>query len=328
MSKKANPTAIGVFIAVGLTLGVAGLLVFSSSRLFSSKARFVIYFETSLNGLHEGAPVKYRGVTVGSVSRLMIKFHQVQGDTAMPVIIEIQDKLIRERLVGPTLFTGLKNVSEEVRHGLRATLETESLVTGVLYVSLEIEQEPPPPVYHEQQQVYIEIPSRPTDIQQLLKNLGRMDVAGLANKISALVTRIDTMLAGFKLGEISESLTNTMTQIERVVASPDLTNSLTSLRQTLDEYHVLAEKLSRRVDPTAEQLTNTLAQASTALSEIRGGVANLREALGPDSALRHDLTLTLEQLASVAQSVSDLADYYRSHPNAFITGRRLEEKKP
>ncbi len=30
MSKKANPTAIGAFLVVGLALGVAGLLIFTS----------------------------------------------------------------------------------------------------------------------------------------------------------------------------------------------------------------------------------------------------------------------------------------------------------
>src|SRR4030095_6357965 len=97
MSKKASPTVIGVFIFVGLFLCVCGLLLFTSSRLFSPSAKFIVYFESSLNGLKEGAPVKYRGVTIGSVSRMMIPFTQAPGDTAMPVIIEVQERLVRER---------------------------------------------------------------------------------------------------------------------------------------------------------------------------------------------------------------------------------------
>mgnify|MGYP006349464133 CR=1 FL=1 len=69
MSKKANPTSIGLFIFVGLGLGVAGVLLFSSSRLFTRTAERVLYFNSSLNGLNEGAPVKYRGVTIGAVVR-------------------------------------------------------------------------------------------------------------------------------------------------------------------------------------------------------------------------------------------------------------------
>src|ERR1043166_2656221 len=143
MSKKANPTSIGVFIAAGLALGIAGLLVFSSNRLFTSTTKFVTYFDTTLNGLREGAPVKYRGVTIGSVYRVMIHFNQVPGDASMPVILEIQEGLIRKRLVGASLFKGLEDLGDDVRKGMRASLEIESLVTGVLYISLEVLTNPP-----------------------------------------------------------------------------------------------------------------------------------------------------------------------------------------
>jgi paraquat-inducible protein B len=328
MSKRVNPTTLGVFIALGLALGVAGLLLFSSNRLFSDRTKFIIYFDSSLNGLQEGAPVKYRGVTIGSVYRLMIHFNQAPGDTAMPVIIEINEDLVRQRLAGATMFTSLADIREELTHGLRATLETESLVTGVLYVSLEVQRDAQPPVYHEQGNTYTEIPSRATDIQQLMKNLARLDIAGLEDKISSLVTRIDSILSSLRLGEITENATNTLALLSRVISSPDLTNSFTSLKGALDEYHLLAEKLNARVDPLAEGATNTLAQASAALSEIRYGVRNLRDMLAPDAALRHDLELTLEQLTTAGQSLSELADYYRNHPNAVITGRRSQEKNP
>ena len=114
MSKKANPTSIGIFIFIGLLLGVCGLLLFTSSKLFTPTAKFIIYFDNSLSGLNEGAPVKYRGVTIGSVSRVMIHYNQATNDSAMPVIIELREDLIRRRLEGATIFKNIKNLSEEV----------------------------------------------------------------------------------------------------------------------------------------------------------------------------------------------------------------------
>ena len=98
MSKKINTTSIGLFIVTGLALGVTGLLLFSSSKMFSKTRDLIVYFDESLNGLHEGAPVKFRGVTVGSVKRVMAQFNQATNDNAMPVIIEIEDQLVRQRL--------------------------------------------------------------------------------------------------------------------------------------------------------------------------------------------------------------------------------------
>src|SRR5215470_10655758 len=148
MSKKASPTAIGIFVFIGLFLGVGGLLLFTSSKLFTQTEKFIIYFDTSLSGLEEGAPVKFRGVTIGSVSRVMIRFNQATNDLSMPVIIELQDDLIRKRLEGATVYQGMHALNDEIKHGLRAKLETESLVTGVLYVELEVEESPSPLVYH------------------------------------------------------------------------------------------------------------------------------------------------------------------------------------
>ena len=56
MSKKTNTTTIGLFIVTGVALGVAGLLLFSSSKLFSPTIDNIVYFNESLNGLNEGAP--------------------------------------------------------------------------------------------------------------------------------------------------------------------------------------------------------------------------------------------------------------------------------
>ena len=58
MSKKINPTSIGLFIVIGVALGVSGVLLFSSFKLFSRTRDLILYFDDSLNGLNEGAPVK------------------------------------------------------------------------------------------------------------------------------------------------------------------------------------------------------------------------------------------------------------------------------
>ena len=103
MSKKINTTAIGLFIVIGVVLGVIGLLLFSSSRLFSRTEEMIVYFDNSLNGLNEGAPVKFRGVTIGSVKRVMIRFNQDPKDFALPVILELDEKLLRKRLGDETV---------------------------------------------------------------------------------------------------------------------------------------------------------------------------------------------------------------------------------
>lgn len=58
----------------------------------------MLHAAESLNGLTEGAPGKYRAVTSGSVERVMVRFKQATNDYAMPVILELEEKLLQERL--------------------------------------------------------------------------------------------------------------------------------------------------------------------------------------------------------------------------------------
>lgn len=320
--KRANPTAIGLFIVIGLALGVAGLLLFGSSRLFTKSRQCVLYFDTSVNGLNQGAPVKYRGVTIGAVKRLMIHFNQASNDLFMPVIIDLRDKLIKERFENLGMFEDVTNLQADIERGLRGSLQAESLVTGVLYVDLDTIPDAPPPVFHQLKPVYIEIPTRSTQIQRLLENLARVDVSGLENKLTTLITNLNVALVNLRLGEMSAGITNLISTINRFASSTELTNTLVSVQTTLAQYRLLAEKVTSRVDPLADSATNALAQASQALAQVRAEVQNLGALLAPDSPLRNDLSLSLEQLGQAAQNISALAEFLQRHPNALITGRQ------
>jgi paraquat-inducible protein B len=183
-------------------------------------------------------------------------------------------------------------------------------------------------VYHQQKKVFVEIPSRPTRIQMFVNSLAETDLAGLVTNLNLLITHVDSAVADIHVAEIRKNLTNLLVSLNSVVNSPDLTNAFASLNSTLVEYRFLAQKLNNRVDPLVDGLTNALARASVALSEIRLSVQNVGDLLGPTSDFRHDLSLTLDQLAGAAQSISELAAYLQNHPNALITGRLRPAKKP
>ena len=328
MSKKINTTSIGLFIVTGVALGVTGLLLFSSSKLFTKTRELIVYFDGSLNGLREGAPVKYRGVTIGSVKRVMVFFNQATNDIAMPVIVELEEKLIKERVGEPIEVFTDRSLEQRIKLGLRASLHSESLVTGVLYIEVRPNPKAPPPVFHQLKKIYPELPTEPTQIQELMNNLASLDVKGISTNINALIAKLDTVLGNLNMVEISAGITNTLGSIEHLVASPEITNSLAAVRTTLDQYRLLGEKLNGRVDPLAESITNSLAEANRTLAQLRGTADNLRNMLRPDAPLSHNLDQLLQQLAGTAESISTLVEFLRQHPNALITGREALPQKP
>lgn len=329
MSKKISTTSIGLFIVTGVALGVAGLILFSSTKMFSKTRDLVVYFDDSLNGLSEGAPVKYRGVTVGSVKRVMVRYNQATNDYAMPVIIEIEEKLLRARF-GDSSGEFFTDVSMEgrIKAGMRASLQSESMVTGILYVGVDIDPNAPPPVFHALKPIYPELPTKPTRIQQLMSNLASLDIKSIETNLNALLTKLDSTVGRLQMAEINHGITNLLTSINRLVTAPDITNALASIKPTLDQYRELGAKLTSKVDPLADSVTNSLAQADRALAQLRGAGENLRILLAPDAPLRHDLDQALQELAGAAQSISSLVDFLKQHPNALLTGRQLPKKQP
>src|SRR5882672_5171699 len=243
MTKKTNPISIGLFFVIGLALCVAGLLVFSSRSLFHPQQKCILYFNASLKGLNPGAPVKIRGVTVGSVVEILIRHNQAPDDFSMPVIIAIDKKLAQTKSDELLRLGDQSRMDSLIRQGFRARLESESLVTGVLYVGLEVVPDAPAPIFHQLTHEYDEIPTVPSAVQQVLADLAHLDLAGLSAQLSGVLKRVDVMLGQLDVPAINAEATNLLVSANRVVTTPDLTNCIVGLRKTLDQ----AEMLVRRV---------------------------------------------------------------------------------
>ena len=67
MNHRVSPMLIGAFVLGALLLAVMAVVVIGSGRYFRRTSPFVLYFPGSVNGLREGAAVKFRGVEIGSV---------------------------------------------------------------------------------------------------------------------------------------------------------------------------------------------------------------------------------------------------------------------
>ena len=136
-----RPAAVGGFILGALALGVAAILFFGGSHLFSQTSRFVVFFNGSLAGLDVGAPVTFRGVRIGSVQRIVLRFAPDTITARVPVFLEIDaDRVSWEGTKAPATRADAQRLVEA---GLRAQLAPESLLTGKLRVDLDFRADAP-----------------------------------------------------------------------------------------------------------------------------------------------------------------------------------------
>jgi paraquat-inducible protein B len=318
MSKKANPTVIGVFIVAGLALAVIGLVVFSSGNLFGKKHRYILYFSGSLKGMDVGAPVQFKGVTIGKVVEIYVTHNQASDDFALPVVIEIDDAALREKTDRQVNIGSPERLKEMIARGLRGRLDSASLVTGVLIVQLDFVRNPPPAVYHQIKPEYMELPTAPTQMEMLFESFDKIDLQGMIVRLNVIFGRVDTMLGQVDVPTINAGVTNLLASLNTVIASPNLTNSLASLHQTLDEFGALAKNVN----------TNSLVQIQVMLAELRTTTQGLSTMLAPDSRMQTELTGALEQLNNAARSLAELVEFLKRNPNALITGRKPPKEKP
>jgi paraquat-inducible protein B len=329
MNKKISPAMIGAFVLGAVALIVIAILVFGSGRLFRQTREFVLYFDNSVNGLRIGAPVKIKGVEIGSVKDIRLQLEKDTQVNKIPVIIEIDLEKLTSR--GATTVAAVDREAFRkaiVDRGLRGQLAMESLVTGLLYVALDFL--PGTPITLVQQAngdyKYPEIPTLPTSLQQA----------------KDVFTQILSKLDEIDFKPLIASLESTVDGIKRTVNSPDLQATIRSLRQTMpkvDEAVVnmrnLAGTMNDNVKILAADLQQTsgdarlaLKQAGDALKQTEetmkraeAAVTNIETLSDLDSPVNYELEKSLKEVSAAARSLRSLTDYLERNPRALIFGK-------
>ena len=332
MSKPINPVAIGGFAVGALVLLVAGVLIFGGAELFGTdKARFVIFFDSSLNGLEVGAPVKMQGVKIGTVTEIVLQIDQKSGKVYKPVVVEIDRKSF-VGAGGQPLARGITRKQQEenrdklVAAGFRARLEMQSLLTGLLYIDFDVHRDKPAQFvglnYHD----LVELPAIPTTADEI-----RNTADELAKKLRAL-----------PLDQIVQDLADTLRDIRNLVGSEEVKRSNAALAKTLEDMERIAVTVNRNLEPllkdTNKAISNTnalvqdvrndmrplltaaqktLSAATVTLDKAQVAVATVGDAVGEESALNEALIAFKE----AARSLRDLTDYLERHPEAVLSGK-------
>ena len=126
MGKRANPAWIGAFVLFAIVICAAAVVIVGSGRLFRNTRTFVIFFPGSVNGLDRGAPVKFRGVPIGTVTDIRIRMRELAATGRIPVLIEVDRERVHE-LGGQDDSLDDRRLNELIHDlGMRAQLQQQS----------------------------------------------------------------------------------------------------------------------------------------------------------------------------------------------------------
>jgi paraquat-inducible protein B len=325
MSAKVNSFKVGMFVLAALALGVVALVVFGSGRFFSHNVPFILHFENSVNGLTIGAPVKFRGVIIGRVRSIHLSLDSISTVSYVPVVIEVDSDLIRDASGADVDMADEIFLKKQFAKGLRASLETESLITGRLYVQLDYHENAPPPVFVDREKEHPEIPTISTGLAEFLKTLERVDIPKLTEKLTTVVNQLSTTLNELQLKQLSEQATRTLKSAEDLLNSPDVKAALASVRQATEEARRLVAEVRSEVKPLVATVTNTAERATLVMADVQRTLEQARLFIGRDSPVFAELESTLADLGDAARALRLLSEQLRRNPNSVIFGTKPRE---
>jgi len=341
MSKPINPAAIGGFTLGALALLVAGLFIFGGGEAFNAdKVRFVVFLESSLNGLDVGAPVKMQGVKIGEVKEISLLFDSNSDKLYKPVVIEINRSLLSGS--GGSPLPKVVEMSREqlqvhrdrlVANGFRARLEMQSLLTGLLYVDLDTYPDKPPQFANLEYQGLLEIPGiPPTSVElrntaeEVAQKLRNLPLEQIVQDFADSLREIKSLLASQELKKTQVALANTLEEVETTVhilnrnLEPLLKNTSATAASTdglVKDTQILIKQLQQDLPQLMAGTDKTLQAATVALQKAEDSLQRVDAAVGPESAL----TETLLAVKQAARAIRDLGDYLERHPEAVLSGK-------
>jgi paraquat-inducible protein B len=272
---KANPAVIGGFVIGAIALIVIGLLVYGGAGWFVQRNKYVAYFPGSVKGLRVGAPVDFRGVTIGQVTEIRVLFNPQDVAASIPVIMEFDPSQIEVTGGGPTLSQG--EAEDLIKAGLRAQLQSQSLLTGLLFVNLDFHKDAPARLVGGDEP-YPEIPTIPSGFEQLQQTAG-----DIAVRLPEVVDRL-----GGALTSIDEELARNRDDIRKIVADVAAT----------------AEAIKNQTPALGKILANT----QDASGEVRRAAATLEQILQSNSdaiaALIDEWTVTAGSVRRMADQIN------------------------
>jgi paraquat-inducible protein B len=306
--KKSRPALVGAFVLAVVALVVGALVLWGSGRVFQRRYRYLCNFEGSVNGLRAGSLVKFHGVPVGSVQEVWIEASRQGADprAKVAVAITIDSGVIR----GPegSIEPSPEVVRRMIMRGLRAQLQLESVVTNLLYVSLEIIPSAPAVAITTSADGVLEIPTRPSRAETLINA-----IYALGEKASAI-----------DLVRLSESLERTTEAIGNLAGEPEIRHALDEVTRGAASIRRLAGAIQQEVTPLGRTIRGTARTATAGVGSLDAVLTDLHATLTPGAPLVVDLARTLNELRRAARSINSLAEMVERNPSAFLVGKPKE----
>jgi paraquat-inducible protein B len=275
----------------------------ADSANFGRKVPLISYFDGSVAGLQAGADVTLHGVKIGTVTGVDLQFDGAHDRVFAPVRYTVEPQRISRVPIGPKQDEAAA-VADLVAHGLRAKLNSASLLTGQQQVALDFERDAAPA-------------ASGTDAGAFIVPSALSGSADIMSSASALMAK----LQAFPFDQIGKDLDTTLKGASNLVNGQQLRDAIGALQDTLVTAQRAVKTLDEGIEPTMKKLPAITASLQDTLAKANKLVGSVDNGYGSGSDFHRTLERMLDQLSDTSRSVRVLADLLSRHPEALIRGR-------
>ncbi|CAA0124916.1 Paraquat-inducible protein B [BD1-7 clade bacterium] len=316
-SAKTN-LRVGTFVIVGVFVFIAMLMIISGGKFFQHNQRYMLIFDGSVQGLKIGAPVAIKGVQIGEVLNITAKMNPKTLSVVTLVPIEVD--LSKVDLDAETEQDQI--MPELIKKGMRAQLQSESLLTGLLYVNIDFF--PNTPVkYYKIDSPYPEFPTIPTDLEKLTESLQKIDFDKILKQFKDIIAGLDRVINDPNIGKMlanAEQLTGNLNKLS-VSAEKEITTTAADMRKLMANLDGLSTSVTQQVPMLSEQVQVSLEGLQASNDKLGQLLENANFLLSDDSPTLRNLQSTSSQLQRTARSLERLSDTIEQKPDSIIWGK-------
>lgn len=319
---KRHAFLVGAFVLLALVLVVAGVLTLNKSSWFTPRHKAVIYFDDSVKGLYIGAPVTFRGVKMGEVTRIGVEVNQQTLVARIPVTLTLGTESLQ--MDSGSGQTHELDLPELVKRGLRARLILQSVVTGQTAIELDFRPDLPGRLLADGKGPIPEIPTMQDKLDALINQLQELPLAEMMNELRQTMRTLNETLKTSQVAieKTSQQLNATGVQARQTLVTADgalkAVQAQTTL--TLQSLQQLTDSTRGTVTQMQPALQQTLQETRLAAEGARRAMQDLATVTAPGSPLRTDVNSAVSDLSQAARSLRSFADQVEREPNSLIFG--------
>ena len=299
MSTKKPVLTVGIFIIIGVIIGVSLLIWVGASKYFQKGTIYVTYFDESVQGLQIDSRVKYQGVDVGWVTKI--------GVAPDYRLVEVTMKIdFKGDLVNDTV----------------AKLEAAG-ITGIVFVGLERKKPQyanlaPRIEFPTQHPV---IPSMPSDIQKIfsvinstMEKANQIDFKGISDQIKSTTKAIEVFMSDTRMKGIMSNLSKVAADLE--VVSGRISNLLdekgkvndvlVEAKGAISDARKVISKVDKEID--ALKIDDTMGKANRLMDSMAKRAQTITT----------EIQITSENLRRTSDTLESLIDRLSADPSDII----------